>query len=256
MKPTTLALLSALLLSLSLMPRQGLYLLASEADFAAELPDFSIYQNLEARKAAFVSYMLPFIRRSHEQILKERTELLQIQARLAASQELTGATQRRFEQLARKYRIRNTATAKETLAALLPKVDLVPVSLTLAQSATESGWGTSRFAREANNLFGIRCFSEGCGVIPKRRPAGHIHEAAKYDSIQAGVDAYIRILNIHPAYAELRALRAQSRRDDSQLNGVVLATGLTFYSTRRQAYVRQIQGMIRTNNLARYGFRG
>jgi uncharacterized FlgJ-related protein len=40
------------------------------------------------------------------------------------------------------------------LDELMLRVDVVPVSLALAQCAEESGWGTSRFAAEGNALSG------------------------------------------------------------------------------------------------------
>ena len=33
-------------------------------------------------------------------------------------------------------------------------MDMIPVSIALAQAAKESGWGTSRFALEGNAIFG------------------------------------------------------------------------------------------------------
>ncbi|MDZ7825939.1 MAG: glucosaminidase domain-containing protein [Gammaproteobacteria bacterium] len=45
----------------------------------------------------------------------------------------------------------------------LRRADEIPPSLVLAQAAAESAWGTSRFARMANNLFGQPRFTEGCG---------------------------------------------------------------------------------------------
>ena len=33
-------------------------------------------------------------------------------------------------------------------------MDVVPVSIAIAQAAKESGWGTSRFALEGNAMFG------------------------------------------------------------------------------------------------------
>ena len=41
-----------------------------------------------------------------------------------------------------------------------PKDKRVPWEMIIGQAALESGWGTSRFAVEGNNLFGIRTFSE------------------------------------------------------------------------------------------------
>ena len=48
------------------------------------------------------------------------------------------------------------STRADTLRELLRRVDVIPPSLVLAQGAIESGWGTSRFARQGNNLYGQR----------------------------------------------------------------------------------------------------
>lgn len=40
--------------------------------------------------------------------------------------------------------------------SILPEADRVPISLVIAQAVHESAYGTSRFAEEANNLFGIK----------------------------------------------------------------------------------------------------
>ena len=138
------------------------------------------------------------------------------------------------------------------LDLLLNKVDVVPASLILAQSANESAWGTSRFATEANNFFGIWCFKKGCGLTPKYRDEGLVHEVARFDTVQDGVSHYVHTINTHPAYKHLRELRTEQRQVNNSLNGTKLAIGLTNYSIRRQAYVQEIQAMIRYNNLQQY----
>ena len=39
----------------------------------------------------------------------------------------------------------------------------IPASITLAQGLLESNAGDSRLAKDANNHFGIKCFSKSCG---------------------------------------------------------------------------------------------
>jgi uncharacterized FlgJ-related protein len=41
-----------------------------------------------------------------------------------------------------------------------PRYERVPIEMIVAQAALESGWGTSRFALEGNNLFGIRTYDK------------------------------------------------------------------------------------------------
>ena len=122
----------------------------------------------------------------------------------------------------------------------------------IAQAAKESGWGTSRFARQGNNYFGIWCFTRGCGLTPTRRDDNRSHEVATFDSVEEGVRYYIRTINSHFAYSDLRTMRARAREQDRQVYGDKLATGLISYSERGMLYVNEIRSMIQYNQLNRF----
>ncbi|MDX8381543.1 MAG: glucosaminidase domain-containing protein, partial [Ghiorsea sp.] len=132
-------------------------------------------------------------------------------------------------------------------AALLKRVDTVPLELVLSQAANESAWGTSRFARKANNLFGQWCFTKGCGLVPSRRNAGSTHEVAAFKSPQLSVRSYLRNLNTGRVYKDLRTIRAQKRAQGKTATAFELAEGLNKYSERGQAYVKEIRSMIKYN---------
>ena len=92
-----------------------------------------------------------------------------------------------------------------------PKHLRVPYEMIIGQAALESGWGTSRFAKEANNLFGIRTWDKS---VPHLRPQG-IEKwpgwgvrvfPSKCDSVKE----YVRLLNEHPAYEDFRVLRLKT----------------------------------------------
>jgi Bax protein len=134
---------------------------------------------------------------------------------------------------------------------LLHRVDILPPSLVLAQAATESGWGTSRFAREGNNLFGQRTYRPGNGIVPANRPDGETHEVKRFGTLFESVRSYMRNLNTHLAYRELRDLRAQLRRSGRPLSGALLADGLNAYSTRSSDYITDVRAIIRANDLSR-----
>ena len=153
--------------------------------------------------------------------------------------------------LARRYRVSGDPV-KDPRArdALLRRVDVIPVSLVLAQAANESAWGTSRFAREGNNLFGIWTWDESKGIVPKKRAPGHRHLVRRFDSIQESVRYYLHNLNSHPAYTQLRILRAHAREQGRPLRGSELAAGLTRYSARGEEYVRLIRQLIQRYDLA------
>jgi len=140
---------------------------------------------------------------------------------------------------------------KQIVGELLLKIDEVPPSLVVAQAINESGWGRSRFAREANNLFGMWCYTLGCGLVPERRRANDKHEVKRYASIQDSVDEYLRNINRNKAYIELRALRAGQRQRLQPLSGEYLAQGLRRYSSIGAEYVNRIRTIIRSRQLDR-----
>ena len=92
-----------------------------------------------------------------------------------------------------------------------PKHLRVPYEMIIGQAALESGWGTSRFAIKANNLFGIRTFTESVPhLIPQgieKWPGWGVRVfPSKCDSVKE----YVRLLNEHPAYEDFRALRLKT----------------------------------------------
>ncbi|MGI2103199.1 glucosaminidase domain-containing protein [Shewanella oncorhynchi] len=91
---------------------------------------------------------------------------------------------------------------------LLERVDILPPSLVLAQAAKESGWGTSRFAREGNALFGQWDF-KGNGMEPRQKRQGlGNYGLARFDTPFASVEGYLLNLNTHNAYQKMRDFRA------------------------------------------------
>ena len=78
----------------------------------------------------------------------------------------------------------------------------------IAMAGVESAWGTSRFAVEGNNLFGIRTWDlkNVAHMKAKGNPDAN-WGVKKYKTKCQSVKDMIRILNNHPAYAEFRAER-------------------------------------------------
>ncbi|MEJ6517942.1 MAG: glucosaminidase domain-containing protein [Pseudomonadales bacterium] len=216
-------------------------------------PDFKSYKDVTKKKHDFFSYMLPQIQQANRQTALERKQILS----LNTSTSLGAAERDIIKRLAKKYRVPMSSTNDGQLtdlvkSQLLAKVDTLPPSLILAQSANESAWGTSRFATQANNFFGIWCFTQGCGLKPKLRDEGLHHEVAYFESVQEGVSYYVRTINSHPAYKDLRALRLKQRQKKTTVIGHDLAEGLIKYSERGDEYIKEIQAMIRYNKLQRF----
>lgn len=212
------------------------------------LPDFSVYNDVKQKKADFFAYMLPRIQKANQLISKERKWLKDL---LSQDNQFEQSQVNQLLALSDKYKVK-VLNPNDMVAELLVRIDSIPASLVLAQAANESAWGTSRFAKQGNNLFGQWCYVKGCGMIPKSRGNNQHHEVASFDNIQQSINSYMRNLNSQSSYKDLRVLRKKMRDSSQSLSGLALAHGLLKYSTRREAYVEEIQAMIRQNKLSQY----
>ncbi len=217
------------------------------------LPDFSAFSDSKQKKQAFFEFLAPVVGSVNTDIRELREKVIAIQKKSKKTTEYTvkDKDKKLLLKLAEDYKLKEGNVIDDAFfKALLLRIDQVPPSLAMAQAANESAWGTSRFAREANNLFGQWCFSPGCGLVPKARAQGKTHEVASFSSVRDSVKAYIHNINSGRAYQKLRNIRAKST--DIKFKGVILATGLLRYSSRGAEYVQEIQQMIKNNQLASY----
>jgi Bax protein len=128
---------------------------------------------------------------------------------------------------------------QELLVAIKPH----PRSITIAQAAIESAWGTSRIFTEANNIFGIRPFNKDEPRIAANKKRGDKTVwLRKYASIRESISDYYLVLGRASAYQEFRNLKMETT-DPHQL-----VTGLSGYSERKTGYVRELSSIIRYNN--------
>lgn len=159
---------------------------------------------------------------------------------------LTAAEQVQLQDIAAMYKVA-ADNDQALISALLAQVDVIPEELVFSQSANETGWGTSRFAKVGHNFFGQWCFSKGCGIVPNQRDQGAAHEVASFDSIEASVRSYFRNINRNQSYQPLRDIRADLHATNQTMNACALAAGLINYSERKEAYIAEIRAMIRHN---------
>lgn len=211
------------------------------------LPDFSEFNDVKAKKKAFFSFLLPLVHHANLSIAAERELALRW---VNAPDQLSSQEQQQMAQMLKKYRINNEADLQTQQQQLLRKVNTIAPSLVLAQAANESAWGSSRFAKEGNNLFGQWCYELGCGLVPSERNHRAKHEVQIFKTPYDSVASYMRNLNSHPQYKELRTIRDQLLEQNQVVSGNELARGLIGYSERREAYVEEIQAMIRHNQLS------
>ena len=222
----------------------------SETSTQSTLPDFEAITNIDLKKETFFTFFNSYIEAENQRILERREKVLLFAEILADGGNLSATEQKTLDELALQYRLQDSDLPPvELVDELTVRVDIIPVSLALAQAATESAWGTSRFAREGNNIFGQWCFDEGCGLVPGQRADDASHEVKAFATVEASIRAYFRNLNTNPNYAYLRELRAQMRMKDKPLDSRALAQGLLRYSERGHVYISEIHDLIRINDL-------
>jgi Bax protein len=189
---------------------------------------------VQKKKELFFRLLGPLVLRANELVEVERAWLLEQEGAPLGS---------RLQSLYKDYRVE-----EGKFEALLIRVDSVPVSLVLAQAAEESGWGTSRFAALGNALFGQWTFGKGMAPLHRREEKGD-YSIAAFESLLDSVVAYMRNINSHPAYRELRRVRANDRRNATASSGHELAKTLTSYSERGEDYIHSLHTIMRVNSL-------
>lgn len=210
------------------------------------VPDFADIFDINERKKEFFAYLLPAIEELNERILAQREMLLVLQEKHDQELSLTVSEQNWLADLVDYYRV-DEETLDGQFQILNRRVDIVPATVVLIQAANESGWGTSRFAREGLNFFGQWCWTAGCGIVPASRPAGQVYEVRRFESMEDSVKSFVRNLNTHFAYQELRAMRLEERTEDDQVSSATVTAGLISYSERGQDYIDELNQMIRIN---------
>lgn len=211
---------------------------ATSVAMAGTAPDFASMKNVQQKKKAFFDYIYASVEKENKKILAERKQLLNEKPNSKV-----------VKNLCKKYSKDCDNIDGAKVKTLLKRVDFITPSLALAQAANESAWGTSRFARKANNYYGQWCFSKGCGLVPSRRNEGSSHEVRKFSDAQGSVRSYLMNLNTHRAYEGVRNIRAKARAAGKMPTGMDLAKGLNKYSERGEEYVKEIQSMISYNKL-------
>jgi Bax protein len=212
-------------------------------------PDFGSMP-VEQKKREFFAYLSPLISQVNFSMVADRERVHALREKLERGQAPGWSDRRWLNQLAARLEVPiDELELDEALEILERRAGVVPESIVLVQAAMESGWGTSRFAREGNNYFGQRCYRSDCGMQPQSRPEDADFGLARFSSVSASVESYILNLNTHPEYSEFRKIRERLRETGAPITGLALVNGLSAYSERGADYVAEIADMIRANQL-------
>jgi len=208
--------------------------------YLTKLPkDLNSLGDTKDKRELFIKIILPLILDENEKIMVDRKKLFKILGKNFNSPGERVWLKRRFKE----YKVEDQDTAK-----LKMRMDIIPVSIALAQAANESGWGTSRFALEGNALFGQWTWSKK-GISPKNKDPDKSHKILQFQILKASVRAYKNNLNTHNAYKEFREARAKLRQEKNKINGLKLTKYLEKYAGIGKKYVEILELIIERNSL-------
>ncbi len=208
--------------------------------FVENTPKDLKLQKIKLRKSLFIRILLSNILKANNKIVNEREKLIHLINK--------ANTKNKFIlEMAQKYS-GDTANIEE----LLQRIDIVPPSLAIAQAITESGWGTSRYAKEGNALFGHHVSKNDTGKFIQSKYSKIKLKA--FNTVLQSIEAYMHNINSTRAYRLLRLERRNIRNEGDKITGKKLTPYLTRYSTKGIEYVNALNSMIRVQKLARFDF--
>ena len=201
--------------------------------------EMKMIESSKKRKRLFIQIILPLILEENNQIMLNRKKLFSI---------LNKSNNSEAEKKWLKMKFKQYGVKKNDLFTLKIRMDVVPVSLAIAQAAKETGWGTSRFAIEGNALFGQWTYS-GAGLKPKGADNDKTHKVMKFNILKASIRAYERNLNTHSSFKKFRKARAIMRDNDEKLDSLLLADYLDLYAETGKEYTVILKKIIQQNSL-------
>ena len=215
--------------------------------FSSLPDDFMEIEAVNERKKLFINTLLPIIYSENLKILEDRKKILDWWNESQGENFSRDFWPSWLFELSEKYE-----TSDSNLGNLLMKVDVIPISMALAQAAIESGWGTSRYLREGNAIYGQYTFEKDRGIRPERRESDKKFFIKKFSNLSESTGSYFKNINTHRAYTDLREERKKLRMNGEKLSGVKLVKFLTSYSERRDEYVKDVENIIQSNNFMKF----
>ena len=201
--------------------------------------DLDEITSVKLKKETFIKIVLPLVVAENGKILDDRDKLKLISRKKMTSDKEKSWLRQKFKE----YKV-----LKSNMKELEKKMDIIPVSIAIAQAAKESGWGTSRFALEGNAIFGQWTWN-GKGIAPLDRSKEKNHKILRFPILRASVKAYKNNLNTHKGYKEFREIRFKLRSKNKTIAGKKLIHALDNYAQTGAEYTKILSQIIDQNSL-------
>ena len=211
--------------------------------FVKRIPEEIKKMEGSERRHFFIQLLVPLVLLENEKIAAEHDKIVPI----AAKKNWSAEDVKIIAEIAEKYNIIDEGQdisaidedEKEKIRYFLDhKIRPVPPAIAIGQAALESGWGTSRFVFEGNNLFGHVSPDPTKGIKPKNW-SGNQRHIRIFDSIQDSISAYMLNLNRNRAYNKFRWYRRTHPNNLSKM-----AEGFDKYAIIKEAYVGRLQSVM------------
>jgi len=201
-----------------------------------EMPRKKNILTAQDRKKQFIQTILPVVVEVKEELDAEYEKAKGLSGKTHLSeQERTW-----LEAKMRQYKVNG-------LPCLLRRMHTHPVSLVVAQAALETGWGSSRFFNEANNIFGIWSYHKNePRVAASQTRDGQKVYVKKFPTLEEAIRGYFTMISGGYAYGSFRVARMKTD------NPFELLRHLRHYSELRDEYVARLYYVIKTNKLYKY----
>ena len=220
--------------------------------YFSHIPNNIDKYEIHEKKKVFLSLLLPIALRGNELVLQERKLIDSIFKKNNIY---------KIEYFSKKYKIKNFKKINysnltnnqltEIKKELLIKINKIPISMILAQAIIESGWGSSRFAKEGHALFGEWTWENDVGIKPKENLDANF-SVKKFKNLLESMNSYILNLNRHPAYKNMRNYRNLMNKSGNIITGYDTANYLESYAEIGFAYITKVIKMIKSNKLTTF----
>ena len=201
--------------------------------------DLDEIQSVKLKKETFIKIVLPLIVAENEKIMDDRYKLNKITSKKMTTDKEKQWLRQKFLE----YKVK-----RGNVEELKNRMDVIPVSIALAQAAKESGWGTSRFALEGNAIFGQWTWT-GQGIEPLLKDKSKSHKILRFPILRASVKSYKNNLNTHRSYKDFRSKRRDLREKNKKISGLKLTKTLDNYAQTGNEYTKILEEIIIQNRL-------
>ena len=188
----------------------------------------------KSKKQIFIDTLIPTIEKIRARVEADKQYVIS----LIEKEVLTEEEKLYFNEMFTKYKVKSKSKNE-----LVHKMVVPPTSFILGQASLESGWGSSKLAREGNNLFAIRSTLKD---KEKTVYLGPNQFYKKYETLEDSLMDYIMTLSRHSSYSNLRKAINDGEKT------MVLVKHLGNYSEVKNIYEQRLTQIITKNNLVKY----